>query len=114
MKQAAEQEVRRLAEEAAKKKAEEEVRRVAEEKQKAKEVAKRVAEAKVRVDFEARRKAEAEVRAREKAASLAAGEEMRARLGTKPKVHGRYFFLCLLLTYCLISLVRSLPVPTWA
>ena len=51
---------------------------------------------------------------REKAASLAAGEEMWAHLGTKPKVHGRYFFLCLLLTYCLISLVRSLPVPTRA
>ena len=100
MKQAAEQEARRLAEEAAKKKAEEE--------------AKRVAEAKARADFEARRKAEVEVRAREKAASLAAGEEMRARLGTKPKVRGRYFFLCLLLTYCLISLVRSLPVPTRA
>jgi len=40
MKQAAEQEARRLAEEAMKKKAEEEVRRVAEEEQKAEEVAK--------------------------------------------------------------------------
>ena len=89
MKQAAEQEARRLAEEAAKKKAEEEARRVAKEKRKAEEVAKRVAEAKVRADFEARRKAEAEVRVREKAASLAAGEEMRVCLGAKPKVRGR-------------------------
>jgi len=40
MKQAAEQEARRLVEEAARKKAEEEARRVAEEKQKAEEVAK--------------------------------------------------------------------------
>jgi len=89
MKQAAEQEVRRLAEEAAKKKAEEEAKRVTEEKQKAEEEAKRVAEAKARANFEVRRKAKAEVRAREKAASLAAGEEMRTRLGTKPKVRGR-------------------------
>jgi len=89
MKQAAEQEARRLAEEAAKKKAKEEAKRVAEEKRKAEEEAKRVAEAKVRADFEARHKAEAEVRAREKAALLAAGEEMRAHLGTKPKVRGR-------------------------
>jgi len=78
-----------LAEEAAKKKAEEEARRVAEEKRKAEEVAKRVAEAKARADFEVRRKAEVEVRAREKAALLAAGEEMRAHLGAKPKVRGR-------------------------
>jgi len=91
MKQVAEQEARRLAEEAVKKKAEEEARRVAEEKWKAEEVAKQVAKAKVRADFEARRKAEAEVREKEKATSLAAGEEMRARLGqgAKPKVHGR-------------------------
>jgi len=88
MKQAAEQEARRLAEEAAKKKAEEEAKRVAKEKRKAKEEVKRVAEAKARADFEVRRKAEAEVRVREKAASLAAGEEMRAHLGTKPKVRG--------------------------
>jgi len=115
MKQAAEQEARRLAEEAVKKKAEEEAKRVAEEKWKAKEQAKKAAEEKVRADFEARRKAEAEVRAREKAESLAAGEEMRARLGTKPKVRGRVIlFFCLLLTYCLISLIRSLPVPTRA
>jgi len=40
MKQVAEQEARRLAEEATKKKAEEEARRVAEEKRKAEEVAK--------------------------------------------------------------------------
>jgi len=88
MKQVAKQEVRRLAEEATKKKAEEEVRRVAEEKWKAEEVAKRVAKAKARADFEARCKAKAEVRAREKATSLAAGEEMRAwlGLGMKPKV----------------------------
>jgi len=46
MKQAAEQEVRRLAGEAAKKKAEEEARRVAEEKWKAEEVVKQVAKAK--------------------------------------------------------------------
>ena len=116
MKQAAEQEVMRLAEEAAKKKGEEEAKRVAEEKRKAEEEAKQVTEAKARADFEARCKAEAEVRVREKAKSLAAGEAMQAWLGqgVKPKVRGRYFFLCLLLTYCLISLVRSLPVPTRA
>jgi len=89
MKQAAEQEARRLAEEAARKKAEEEARRVAEEKRKAKEVVKRVAEAKAQADFEARRKAEAEVRVKEKAASLAAGEEMWACLGAKPKMRGQ-------------------------
>jgi len=88
MKQAAEQEARRLAEEAAKKKAKEVVKRVAEEKWKAEEEAKQVTEAKARADFEARCKAKAEVRAREKAASLVAGKEMRARLGTKPKVRG--------------------------
>ena len=78
-------------------------------------MAERVTEAKAQVDFKVRHKAEVEVRAREKAASLAAGEEMRVRLGAKPKVRGRVIlFFCLLLTYCLISLVRSLPIPTWA
>jgi len=86
MRQAAEQEVRRLAEEATKKKAEEEARRVAEEKWRAEKQVKKVAKEKALANFEARRKAKAEVRAREKAPSLAVGEEMQAQLGAKPKV----------------------------
>jgi len=89
MKQAAKQEARRLAEEAGRKKAEEEVKRITEEKWKAKE------EAKVQVDVEARHKAKVEVRAREKAALLAAGEEMRVHLGLVLMIKDQMHLQCI-------------------